>query len=175
MGTIDFETVLKRSTYKQLIEKHLNKTIQIIQTTLKDASLTTDDINRVVCVGGSTNSPLVTEIITSALKAPFRAENVDEIVAAGAAITAASCLLPSDSNNKNVQVSIDATNVTPFSLGVLLDNDRFGELIPKNTPLPITATKEFTTDRSYTTEIDVVIFQGNEKVCSKNTQLGGFY
>jgi molecular chaperone DnaK len=173
-GNNDFEMVLKRSTYKNLIEKHLEKTIKIIQTTLKEASLTTDDINRVVCVGGSTNNPLVTDIITNALKAPYRAENVDEIVAAGAAITAASRLLPSESNNIKVPVSIDTTNVTPFSLGVLLDDDRFGEIIPKNSPLPITVTKEFTTDRNFTTEIDIVIFQGNEIVCSKNTQLGGF-
>lgn len=173
MGMGSFECELTRNEMKKLIMPHLLRTIQIIRDTLRDANLSSDDINRVVRVGGSTKSPLVSEIIAEEIKSPYRAENVDEIVAKGAAITAINLLSPVG-EDKSYPVQLSATNVTPFSLGIRLEKDKFGILIPKNSQLPITTEREFTTTQDHATETEVVVFQGSNEICSNNIQLGGF-
>ena len=166
LGKGTFEYELKRKEFNKIITPTLVRTIQIIHDTLRGASLTPEDINRVVCVGGSTKIPLVTDIIENELKSPFRASNVDEIVASGAAITAQNLLFPIE--------GLEPVNVTPFNLGIRLDQDRFGILIPKNSQIPATVEKEFTTYIDNATETEVEVFQGENLYCSNNTALGGF-
>ena len=173
MGKGNFEYNLTRNKMKELIMPGLLRTIQIIRDTLRDADLTPDDINRVVCVGGSTKNPLVSEIITDEVKTPFRADNVDEIVAIGAAITAASLLSPTESLD-NKPIELNSTNVTPFNLGIRLENDKFGILIPKNSQLPALFERTFSTSMDYAIETEVIVFQGSNELCSNNIQLGGF-
>lgn len=174
MGCGSFERIITRSMYRQLITPYLTRTISIMQETLRDAGMSPDDINRVICVGGSTKSPLVNEIIKNEIKQPFFAQNVDEIVACGAAITASSYLVPTQYQPSDLPVDLSAVNVTPFDLGIRLADDRFSVIIPKNTPIPVTVEKIYTTQRDNATYTEVVIFQGDEERCSNNIPLGGF-
>jgi len=173
MSGNSFECEISRNQLKELILPHLLRTVQIIRDTLRDAGLTSEDINRVVCVGGSTKSALISDVIADEIKMPHRAENVDEVVAMGAAITGASLLKPIKSTEKR-PIELQATNVTPFNIGIRLENDKFGILIHKNATLPVSQEEIFSTSHDYATETEIVVFQGNNPLCSNNTQLGGF-
>lgn len=170
-----FEYELTRSKFVELITPYLEKTIEIIKNTAKEANLGKEDINRVICVGGSTKSPIVKEMITNELKAPYIASNVDEIVAQGAAITGASLVQPILIEGDNKPIDLNVINITSFDLGIRLDDDVFGVLINKNAQLPIIKEKIFTTKNLNATETEIEIFQGDaSKKCSLNTPLGGF-
>ncbi len=169
-----YEREFTRARMETLIMPFVLQTIKIMRDTMRDANVSPDDINRVVCVGGSTKIPLISEIIAKEIKTPHRAENVDEIVAMGAAITAASLHAPVKEEADYRPIELNATNVTPFDLGIRLENDKFGVLIPKNSPLPALKRKEFTTTMDYARQTDVVVFQGANELCSNNSQLGGF-
>jgi molecular chaperone DnaK (HSP70) len=84
------ETTLSQDIYRGLILPFMNRTIEILRETIRLSDITVDDINRVICVGGSTKSPIVRDLLTQEVKRPFMAPNVDEIVAEGASIYAAS-------------------------------------------------------------------------------------
>jgi hypothetical protein len=71
-------------------------------------------------------------------------------------------------------IQIRDTNVTPFNLGIRLDQDRFGVLIPRNTSLPVDVTREYTTALDHKDSTEVVVFQGESEHCNNNIQLGGF-
>jgi molecular chaperone DnaK len=179
MGLGGLEIQLKRKKYQELIYPYLDKSTAALSDVLTAAKMTTDDISRVICVGGSTKSPIIGDLLTSVIKRPYMATNVDEAVALGAAITAASLVVPASGSNlddeqKLTPVDITLTNITPFNLGIRLDGNKMGIVIPQNSQLPITVEKEFTTSYDNATETDIVIFQGNELLCSNNVLLGGF-
>ena len=175
MGRGPFECQLSRKQFERLIAPHIDRTIEIVRQTIQEAGLGKDDINRVICVGGSTKIPIVRQTIETEIKTPYLAKNVDEIVAEGAAITACNIEKPVTlKSDNNRPVEINDSNVTPFNLGIRLDRDDMGIIIPKNTSLPFSAEKAFTTQTDYAEETEIVVFQGNEKKCSNNVMLGGF-
>ena len=172
LGTLlDEEITIK--TYNRLIEPLVAKTITKIQDVLAAANLTEDDIDRVILVGGSTRNRLVKERVTEAVKEPFIAERVDEVVGQGAAIVASYLSTPEED-----LTPIEFNNVTPFSLGVRAskgkDLDIFQVLIAKNTSIPSEVTQEFTTFRANQKSVDISVFQGENSHCQENTFIGGF-
>ena len=163
--TFNFECTITRAKYRDLIWPHLSKTIDLLRTTLKDSGLDSDDINRVICVGGSTKSPLVSEILEKEVKLPFMAKNVDEIVAHGAAIAAANFMAPTK--------DLTQVNLTTLDLGIRVENDDFVILIPRNTAYPCTFEKEFSTAYDNASETEIEVFQGNNVKCNSNIPVGG--
>lgn len=172
LGTsLDEEITL--STYSRLIAPLVDQTIVKIRDVLKASHLSAADIDRVVLVGGSTRNKLVRERVAEAIKEPWIADRVDEVVAQGAAIVAGSLFTPA------VDLTpIEFHNLTPFSLGVRAskgrDLDLFQALIPRNTAIPVTVEQEFTTFRNNQKSVDVSVFQGEHQHCKENTFIGGF-
>ena len=160
-------------TYNRLIAPLVDRTITKTRAVLNAAKLTSDDIDRVILVGGSTRNKLVRSRIAETIKEPFISDRVDEVVAQGAAIVAGSLSSPEEDITP-----IEFCNVTPFSLGLRTskgkDLDVFKVLIPKNTKIPVTITHKFTTFQANQESVNISIFQGEETNCKNNIFVGGF-
>lgn len=102
-----------------MIQPLLERTINKMNEVLEEADLTKRDISRVILVGGSTRMRAVQEAVTQNIKKPYIADNVDEIVAQGAAIMAANLSAPSIDA---APVPIEVKDVTAHSLGIGLYN-----------------------------------------------------
>lgn len=164
LGRGNFESEISRAKFEELIMPFTLQTTKIVRQTIAKANISTDEINRVICVGGSSNIPLIQNMLEKEIKKPYIAPNVDEIVAQGAAITAKELLNPTSL----------ITNITPFNLGIRLAEDKFGVIIPANSQIPISEEKTYTTNKDYATETDIEVFQGEQQLSSNNTPLGGF-
>ena len=150
-ATLDEEITIK--IYNGLISPKVELTIQKIRDLLASARMSTEDIDRVILVGGSTRNRLVKERVAAEVKEPWTSGRVDEIVAQGAAIVAASMLVPAeDLTPEEVKdmtpVEIDFHNVTPFSLGVCsYERDSSScinsIIILKNRPVPCVEARPF--------------------------------
>ncbi|MBR8831310.1 MAG: Chaperone protein DnaK [Chroococcopsis gigantea SAG 12.99] len=160
-------------TYNRLILPLVDRTIIKTKSVLQAAKITEEDIDRVILVGGSSRNRLVREKIAETIKEPYISARVDEVVAQGAAIVAGSLSSPEEDITP-----IEFVNVTPFNLGLRAstekDLDIFQVLIPKNSRVPTEVTQEFTTLRTNQKSVDISVFQGEEKTCSRNTFIGGF-
>lgn len=130
---------LDLETFNEMIEPLLEKTIDKLEEVLDSADMTKRDISRVILVGGSTRMKAVQSVVTAHVKKPFIADNVDEIVAQGAAIMAANLSAPTVDSTP---VPIEVEDVVPHSLGIGLynENDDYtvSHIIHKNSPLPCT-------------------------------------
>jgi molecular chaperone DnaK (HSP70) len=161
------------ATYNKLISPLVDCTVRKIWNVLSETNLKATDIDRVILVGGSTRNRLVKERIADTIKEPWTSDRVDEAVAQGAAIVAASMALPDEE-----LLPIEFKNVTPFSLGVRAstgtDRDLFQVLIPKNTPIPVDVSDEFTTFRPNQRSVEIAVFQGERTRCRENTFVGSF-
>lgn len=170
MGTGElFALKVTRDEYEAVIGELVESTITITLETLKRAGMRPDDVDRVVLVGGSTRIPLIHRTLAARIVEPYISDNVDEVVAHGAAIMAANLSACSEGF-----APIEVTNITAHSLGIRVDQDKFAILIPRGTHLPATFNKTFTTARANADRTDVVIFQGEDSLCSNNLQIGGF-
>lgn len=161
---------ITRAEYEAEIQDLVQRTITITLDTLRQAKLSPEDVDRIVLVGGSTRIPLIHKALTQRIREPYIADNVDEVVAHGAAILAANLTSVAEANLAPLEV----TNITAHSLGIRADQDRFAVLIPRGSKLPVTMQKTFTTARDNADRTDVIIFQGEESQCSNNEQIGGF-
>jgi molecular chaperone DnaK len=170
---ISLDEEITLSTYNRLISPLVDRSITKIRDVLKAARLTSEDIDRVILVGGSTRNRLVKERVSEAVKEPFISERVDEVVAQGAAIVARYL-----SSHQEDLTPIEFNNVTPLSLGLRAskgkDLDIFKTLIPKNTSIPTEVEQEFTTFRANQKSVDISVFQGEQTHCKENTFIGGF-
>lgn len=167
---------VSRYEFENLISDLLNRTIDSIDNALRDANLQANDIDRILFVGGSTRIPAVWELVTARMKQePHTEINPDETVALGAAIQAGII----------AKEDIDAilVDVTPLSLGVEattmtvtghLRHDVFEPLIHRNTTIPVHKSREFSTLYPGQDAVHVKVYQGENKVASKNTRLGDF-
>ncbi len=153
------ELLLTREKFNALISDLIDKTIICTQNALKDAGISSSDIKHIVAVGGSTR---VVEI-QNRLKKLFNRDllnevNPDKVVAIGAAITAENI-----TKNKTDTLLLD---ITPLSLGVETAGELMEIIIPRNTPIPISKSQDFTTYKNGQTAMSIHILQGE----SDNTQ-----
>ncbi len=141
----NLEFKITRQEFNTLIMPTIEKTIEKVHNALKLARLTTDDIDRFILVGGSTKSPIIKEIIRREIRDPYIAPNVDEVVACGAAIMAASLTVPDESINKNVidlkKVDINIKEKTVFTYGISLvdsetEESKFVSVIERGAVIP---------------------------------------
>ena len=166
---------LERSRFEDLINTMLESTIECVQQALEDASLSVDEINKVLLVGGSTRIPLVSNLIENVMKAPPHLEiDPDLCVAMGAGAQAG--LIAGE--------PIDAVlvDVTPHSLGIEVAEwqmgapipDRFSVLIRRNTAVPVSKSEVYTTFTPDQKNVEIKVYQGEEPIASQNTLLGEF-
>ncbi|MBN1867989.1 Hsp70 family protein [Candidatus Sumerlaeota bacterium] len=176
-GPLTLETTLTRSTLEKLIKDLVESTRSPIDMALQDAGITTSQIDTVLLVGGSTRIPMVQRLVKEHLNiAPHRDISPEEVVAMGAAIQTDviapigaeledSLAAPYD---KEKMVVI---HMTPFSLGVGLENDQLGAIIERNSTYPTEAKDIFTTTRDFQEAISFPIYEGESPIASENTFL----
>ncbi|ACL70030.1 molecular chaperone DnaK [Halothermothrix orenii] len=158
---------LTRAKFNELTEDLVEKTMGPTRQALKDAGLEPGDIDEVILVGGSTRIPAVQEAVKDFIgKAPHKGINPDEVVAMGAAIQAG--VLAGDVDD------IVLLDVTPLSLGIETLGGVFTKLIERNTTIPTSKKKVFTTAADNQTSVDIHVLQGERKLAKDNVTLGRF-
>ncbi len=176
-GPLTLDTVLTRQKLEELTDDLVKATVEPMLKAIEDAHLTPEKIDTVLLVGGLTRMPAVQRIVKETLgKNPHRDISPDEVVALGAAVQSL-VLAPLGADiedtlaaryGKEKPVII---HMTPFSLGVGLQNDQFAVLIERNSTYPTEAKDIFTTTRDFQEAISFPIYEGEEPIASENTFL----
>ena len=158
---------ITRAKFEALVEDLIARTIDPCKMALKDAGLTTSQIDDVILVGGQTRMPKVMDAVKDFFgKDPRRDVNPDEAVAVGAAIQGG--VLKGDVKD------VLLLDVTPLSLGIETLGGVMTKLIPKNTTIPTKASQVFSTADDNQSAVTVHVLQGEREMASGNKSLGQF-
>lgn len=173
---LHLETEVAREDFEHLITPTLKETLEAIDRALNDASLTSEDLSRVVLVGGSTRIPLVKRMVQNHLPGiPLSSFEPDLCVAMGAAVQAGVL-----SGEKVESILVD---VVPHSLGIAAMMDMgmgipmsgmFSTIIPRNTVIPTSCSEIYKTSRNNQEKVQVEVFQGENAIARENVPLGSF-
>ena len=176
-GPLTLESTLTRERLEDLIRDLVESTRGPMDKALADAGITPKQIDTVLLVGGTTRIPLVQQTVKNHLKiTPHRDISPEEVVAMGAAVQT-QVLAPIGDElegtlaalyNKEKMVVV---HMTPFSLGVGLENDQMGVIIERNSTYPAEKRDIFTTTRDFQEAISFPIYEGESPVASENTFL----
>ena len=158
---------LTRAKLESLVSDLIKASIKPCQAALKDAGLSTSDIDEIVLVGGMTRMPKVMDEVTKFFgKEPHKGVNPDEVVAMGAAIQAG--VLQGDVKD------VVLLDVTPLSLGIETLGGVFTRLIDRNTTIPIKKSQVFSTAEDNQNAVTIRVFQGEREMANDNKVLGQF-
>ncbi|MDX2425738.1 MAG: molecular chaperone DnaK [Cycloclasticus sp.] len=158
---------LTRAKLESLVEDLVQRTVAPCEMAVKDAGLSTSEIDDVILVGGQTRMPKVQEIVAKFFgKEPRKDVNPDEAVAVGAAIQAG--VLAGDVKD------VLLLDVTPLSLGIETMGGVMTKLIEKNTTIPTKAGQTFSTAEDNQTAVTVHVLQGEREMATGNKSLGRF-
>lgn len=159
---------LSRSKFEQLNDKLIRSTIDPCRQALKDAGLTTADIDEVILVGGSTRIPAIQKIVEDFFgKAPSKGVNPDEVVAVGAAIQGG--VLTGEVKD------VLLLDVTPLSLGIETLGGVMTRLIESNTTIPTKKSEVFSTASDHQPSVEIHILQGERPMARDNKSIGRFH
>ena len=158
---------LTRAKLEQLVEDLIKRTIEPCKMALKDAGLSTGDIDEVVLVGGMTRMPAVQKAVQDFFnKEPHKGVNPDEVVGIGAAIQAG--VLGGDVKD------ILLLDVTPLTLSVETLGGVATALIERNTTIPVSRSQVFSTAADGQTQVEIHVLQGERPMATDNKSLGKF-
>jgi molecular chaperone DnaK len=163
----NLEASIDREIFEDITADLRERLLGPTKQALADARLTTEEIDRVVLVGGSTRMPSVRNLVEETFdKKPFIKINPDEVVGIGAAVQAG--VLMGEIND------VVLVDVTPLSLGIETEGGLFARIIPRNSTIPTSAGQIFTNAEDNQTVMDFHVLQGEREMSIDNISLGQF-
>ncbi len=158
---------LTRAKFEQLAHDLIQRTIEPCKTALRNAGMSTSDIDEIILVGGSTRIPAIQEAVEKFFgKAPSKGVNPDEVVAIGAAIQGG--VLTGDVKD------VLLLDVTPLSLGIETMGSVFTKLIEANTTIPTKKSEVFSTASDNQPAVTIRVGQGERPMFNDNKEIGRF-
>ena len=160
---------LTRSQFEQLAHNLIQACLVPCQNAIRDAKLSTSDIDEVILVGGSSRIPAVQTLVKNYFgKEPSKGVNPDEVVAVGASIQGAIL------NNEKGAGDIVLLDVTPLTLGIETMGGVMTKLIDANTTIPAKKSEVFSTAVDNQTAVTIHVLQGERPMAAQNKSIGQF-
>ncbi|WP_373590106.1 molecular chaperone DnaK [Metamycoplasma equirhinis] len=166
-GPVNVELELKRSEFESMTSELLERTKKPLMDALAEAKLSWSEINEVLMVGGSTRMPAVQKLVSDITGKKLNSSiNPDEVVSVGAAIQGA--ILAGEIQD------VLLLDVTPLTLGIVVEGDLVAPLIPRNTTIPVTKSQVFSTATDNQEAVTIAVTQGEREFARDNKILGQF-
>ncbi|CAE6433225.1 unnamed protein product [Rhizoctonia solani] len=168
----DFSANISRARFEEINAAMFKSTLEPVEKVLKDSKIPREKVDDIVLVGGSTRIPKIQSLVSEFFggRQLNKSINPDEAVAYGAAVQAA--VLTGQTSEKTQNMLL--LDVAPLSLGVAMQGDVFGVVVPRNTPIPTNKSRVFTTVEDNQTTVTFPVYEGERTQCRDNRLLGEF-